>query len=476
MKRIFTLILILSFSNAFAFFNYKELVQKYHNSKKPKKSNIKKGGAMDGGGTGGIREEEGAAWFYQDKSSGAISVCIKRSPKFKASLSDIKQVIQVSFNTWDAYIQQANIYHREDDNGNQIPYPKNLKILTRIKFEKCSPNTELTFYFGLKDKRVNEVLSGLNSLKGFAFRKYEDIDSINGTSKGIVWIFDPVDTPEDISDDIYFDWSQTKYLQAIVNHEVGHIMGVGHYSNTIMQQDLKDLFILSKMTTDATTPEETRTLILNSKKYLTQIDHKAKLVENFNFRGQVYTGMMGIKGSKDLEDSFKFFMKRSPKGDVTVQLRPATTNASLWKYTIKDDLSSKDFEITKLDRDVTTFSFGEVIPNKFKRVRKIFDPIWNFWEIDSDNVMTLSANLRGTMHIKGMKPFYAILGINPGVTGYFENADDQSTTISSVSTLSLHFIDKLMKTRIMYVDEIANWDFVDDDTDDASTDVIRIKP
>ena len=74
------------------------------------------------------------------------------------------------------------------------------------------------------------------------------------------------------------------------------------------------------------------------------------------------------------------------------------------------------------------------------------------------------------MFIKGMKPFYAILGLNPGVTGYFDKGDT-STSIVSSSTLSLHFIDDNLNTRIMYVDKINDWDFAGDDGD-VDSDVI----
>ncbi len=470
MKRIFIFILIFSTSSAFALIDFKTLTKKYNKAKKARQL---KGGAMDGGGTGGLREENGAAWFYQDKTPNYIRACIKRSQKFKATEKMIQNVILNSFQIWDDYINKSDIYTSKvtDDQGNPYPYNDKLKILTQLKFEKCSKDTELTFYFGVKDQRVKDVLAGLNNPKGFAFRNYEDIDAQKGTSKGIVWIFDPTDTPTDLSDDLYFDWSDTKYLQAIMNHEVGHIMGVGHFENTIMQEDIEHLFILSKMTIDATTPEQTKELILNAKKYLNKIDHKTKLLSKFEFKGESFEGMMGVPGSKELDETFKVFMKRSPIGKVKVKLQITSPDLNKTKYFVTDDLETKEFELTKFERDVTNFSFGTIIPNKFKRVRKTYDAQWDSWDIDSDNEFTFSARLRGKMHIKGMNPVYAILGVNSGVTGYFEKPSDDTTYTSSFSNLSLHFIDQNMKTRIMFVDEVANWEFTEDD-ETTNTDII----
>ena len=78
-----------------------------------------KGGAMDGGGTGGLRAENGAAWFYQDKMPNYIKDCIKRSQKFKATEKTIKTVILNSFQLWDDYINKSDIYTSKvtDDQG-----------------------------------------------------------------------------------------------------------------------------------------------------------------------------------------------------------------------------------------------------------------------------------------------------------------------------------------------------------------------
>lgn len=454
MKRTFIVLALFAASSSSAFFNSQNFLNELRSAKKAK---ALKSGGMDGGGTGGLREEEGAAWFYQDKIPSYIKTCVLRSPKFKASEDTVKEAIQNSFDTWRKYIQKADLYAPdENDDGSTTPYPEHMKILARIKFEECSDQTELTFYFGLADSRVKEVLAGLRNPKGFAFRKYEDIDAVKGSSKGIVWIFDPQDT-EDFQDDIVFDWSKPELLQAILNHEIGHVMGVGHFDSTIMMEDLSNLFLLSQNKIDSSTDPFLAEMIKQAKKHLGKIDHESKLVEDFNFESKRLVGKMGLNGSETLRKSFKFFMKRNPVGDVEVELKQSQAPEA-FDYVVADEKESKRFHMKRFSNEVINFSFGYP-GNKLKRVRKVLDPVWGY-EFEVKNVETISATVRGKMFVEGMKPFYATVEFNPGTTGYLKSGSSTTSVVSN-SSFAIHFLDQNLNTGIMYVDDIKDWSVSD---------------
>lgn len=429
------------------------VIKKCHHQAK-KMFSAKRGGGMDGGGTGGMREEEGAAWFYANKPNGPISVCYKISPTFKANESMVKSAITKSFLTWENYLIGKKIYNGyEDDNGDPAPYPQNLKIATKINFESCTKDTELVFYFGVEDNRVKEIKKGLKNPKGFAFRKYEDIDPIKGTSKGVIWIVNPLDTPD--YDDDSMDWSKPNFLQAILNHEIGHVMGAQHADNTIMQEDLSSMFWLASIVPDSTTSQDTIDIMNKYKSYLPKIDHGSELISMSDTIDK--KGFIALPNSKDEKDTFKMLFNRLPVGKVTASIK-GKNDLKDTALTIKDEKGQKHFKLNQIDVSLTSVSS---LNSQFRRVRKVYDSDWDDWDYITDTSIVFGANALAQVTFNTNKKLDTLISMGTGYFGYFEQGQNESY-ISSRSSFSIHYRGTDKRFRPLFIEEIHDFSDVDE--------------
>lgn len=456
----YVILSLLISQSAFAFLPKKVQKKMFINS--PIKR-VKGGGAMDGGGSGANFPESGAAWFYQDNPKGYISVCIKRDQAFKATYSEIENVIKKSFKKWDDYIKKANFYERLDDDGVPLPepYPTHMKILTQVKIEsQCTTKTDITFYFGFVDKKVQSILDNMVSPKAFAYRNYSDIDSSKGTSKGIIYIFSPKplsndDGSLDLSDISTYDWSKKNRLLAITMHEVGHVMGVPHIPNTIMEEDVGN--IIKRAHGHYQNPEDTK----RYQDYLEHIDHDSRVIittKDFAF----FKGTLGVTGSVDEKSTYKFFTKKNLIGKSQVEMR-ATPNLEYFNMVIKDDKNSTEFKKLKFDINSSTFSLGNL--EVFKRVRKESHE-WGFFH-ETDFETNAQAILHTQLEINNEKISFD-LSLNFGINS-FKNGR-YSYLIQSPFTMH-YYNPKTQKRTLFLAEKIWEMDISDEDTYDDINDV-----
>lgn len=432
MKKLVLLFCLISFS-VHAFFNQNSFTKKHYSNK----SLIEKGGAMDGGGAGANYPESGAAWFYQDNPKGYISACIKRESNFKADTETIEKLILKSFDTWRKYLIKTGVYNSTsyDDDNNPVPYHKFLKILSTAKIEECSPEIDITFYFGTINKEVQSVLDTMVSPKAFAFRSHKDIDSLKGTSKGILWIFNPENSDDQFQKEEY-NWADSDKLQAMINHEVGHMMGVPHIEDTIMRSELRYLF------SSADYHDPQRRAIY--RKYLKSIDHEVVLLHSTSLK--ITNGSLGVPNSEEERKTFELFMKRKPSGKVNVSFGSIKDTESKYGLSISDTIDEKSFHLNSADIRFLSSSFhnNEI----FKRYRKQVS-------IDSDDYTTetrythssskSSSSFTTSLKLDS-KNLIIDLNYNPGFTMFKHGNDNYKTN----EPLMIFYIHKNQK-KILFV-------------------------
>jgi hypothetical protein len=415
----------------------------------------KGGGAMDGGGSGANFPESGAAWFYQDNPKGHISICIKREPTFKASYKETEDVIKAAFKKWGDYIDRAKLYEELDEDGNPstMPYPTKLKILTKIEIEaNCSEKTDITFYFGHIDKRVQDVLDNMVAPKAFAYRNYKDIDAINGTSKGMVYIFSPRpirqdDGSFDHTDMNTYDWSLPNRLLAITLHEVGHIVGVPHIAGTIMEDNFE--WVFNRVHDHYDDPEEAKRYA----NYLTQINHDNQIHVSTNIYKT--SGTLGIPGSQDEKDTYKFFTQKELVGKSKIEFETSLRNET-FNITISDDLNKTTFKDMKFGKVTSTYAPAD--GHVFKRVRKSVyssTPWGKSYDYDSDYEFNPKVLAHTSMELRG-KTFPVDVSINMGFSAFSET----STSYWIDSPMTMFFYSPITNKRtFLLADRIRTFDF-----------------
>jgi hypothetical protein len=426
----------------------------------------KGGGAMDGGGSGANFPESGAAWFYQDNPKGHISICIKREPTFKASYKETEGVIKTAFKKWGDYIDAAKIYEEitsdDEDDSSTWPYPQKLKILTKIKIdETCTEKTDVTFYFGLVDKKVQDVLDNMVSPKAFAYRNYKDIDAINGTSKGMVYIFSPKpiqqdDGSYDGTDMNTYNWSLPNRLLAMTLHEVGHIVGVPHISGTIMEDNFE--WVFNRVHNHYNDPEEAKRYA----SYLTKINHDSHVHVSANIYKA--SGTLGIPGSQDEKDTYKFFTQKNLIGKSKIEFSTSLTKET-FNITISDDSTTTNFKNMKFGSVTSTYAPAN--DHVFKRVRKTVytsSPWGTKYNYDSDYEFSPKVLAHTTMQLRG-KTFPVDVSINMGFSAYSET----STSYWIDSPMTMFFYSPITgKRTILLADRIRTYEMSDGESEDST--------
>ena len=203
-------------------------------------------------------------------------------------------------------------------------------------------------------------------------------------------------------------------------------------------------------------------MILNSRKYLKQIDHEQNLLSKQNLFADRIEGKMGFSKSKELKENFSSFMSREPVGDVKVNLSPGNQTDHLLQYKIIDDIGSKTFYIEKMITDTITVDFNNVHWNLFKRHRVIKHTNGSSHTTKREGRISASMNAKFTF--RNRSPLYVMLSLNGGEVQYSDSKDpDNINKKYSRSDVSLHYLNKNFKSQIMFVDVLGKHDFDLDD-------------
>ena len=173
----------------------------------------------------------GTSWFLNQNRS--VSYCYDESATFFVSKDDVEKGLADAFEQWRAYVDAKKINARRVAAGNS----KLTLATTFVLKPRCDGSEDLKFYLGSDNARVKDYRKNYESPVAFAGQTA--YDPVQGWGKGFVWLapagsIDPVQQ--------FPNWHLSlATFNAVILHEVGHVLGCGHVSGTIMDENLSAL-------------------------------------------------------------------------------------------------------------------------------------------------------------------------------------------------------------------------------------------
>ena len=157
-------------------------------------------------------------WFLGDET---IQACYKVAADFPLDQSEINELVATGFSTWEKYVKIKNL---------KSVWPKDRPFLN-FKYKlsaTCKGTEDITFYFGVQEPKIDEMLKLYKTPK--AFSRFESFDSVKGYGKGYVWFQNKFEEQS--------FWAPYGQLLGLLVHEMGHVYGNAHVAGTIMREDL----------------------------------------------------------------------------------------------------------------------------------------------------------------------------------------------------------------------------------------------
>ncbi len=184
------------------------------------------GGGIDGGGTDLEALQRRSAWFV---AGGPIQTCVQRDEKFPVSEDELLKTLEAATKKWSDYMSERNIYFTYADRTEpENPDPVRIKagFLIKMNIRPCRGDEELRILAGIETSEVIELRRRYGDEGGRGFATRLSYDPATGRSAGVVWLSNLVETKKPNS------------LFAMILHELGHTLGIGHFAWTIMTPDL----------------------------------------------------------------------------------------------------------------------------------------------------------------------------------------------------------------------------------------------
>ena len=263
------------------------------------------GAGSSGGGADTFGPSTGSAWFVGEGKR--IRVCTAVSSEFGLpNGANEKEMIRKVFENWHRYVDERKV---ESDRVLELRLVFNLEFLS-----SCDGSEDLTFYFGnVKNnpavaQKIETAKKLYNNPTAFAFR--QSFDEKSGWGRGFVWVkeSDPALSSPSL-------WQNPFRLQAILMHEIGHILGCDHVAGTVMEASLGEFIVQSSYVVRASA-EPTR-----SEYFANHIDGASQLYSCWSCLTEV-SGEIGTpkrfepKTGFDPRATFKRFTGRQAVGEI----------------------------------------------------------------------------------------------------------------------------------------------------------------
>lgn len=159
------------------------------------------------------------AWFL---GTGLINTCIVSANDYPLSKKSLMELTSTAIARWKFFVESKQLIKS---------WPKGKPFLN-FDFKisaTCKGNEDVKFYFGEADNAVKAVQKIFTNPS--ALSHLESYDQNSGRGKGFIWVAAPTQEAS------YFVGPAGE-IRSLLMHEIGHMLGCGHVSGTIMREDL----------------------------------------------------------------------------------------------------------------------------------------------------------------------------------------------------------------------------------------------
>lgn len=164
------------------------------------------------------------AWFLGPKP---IEWCLAYDSLehlYRVSAADTVALIQDSFATWRRYFEVKKLRTAWPAG---VPFPE----FNDHYNPQCAANTELVIYVGSENDAIKRARARYVNARGLA--ELTHYDAQTGRGRGFVWLEKYTRRAVALA--------PPQLFQALLVHELGHVLGNSHVGGTLMRQDLAEI-------------------------------------------------------------------------------------------------------------------------------------------------------------------------------------------------------------------------------------------